>query len=391
VASGGLFLFDDKGLVLVRRERRGRQFLAPAIALLVVLLVFSAVVGARQAPPTSRLAGGPRLHGDRLDILRGDGTGPTDEAAAGGPAPADPNPAGDAPITPPPAHFDAPAAPSAPPPAALQRSQFAGVQPADGVWAAIIGINDYPGTRNDLRSAVNDANDVDQALAGFGVPASHRLVVRDTQASAGVVRASADWLVAHASANATAVLFYAGHVRKLSSSTEAIVAADGGLVTDADLAQRLQGLRAAHTWIGIAACFGGGFDELLGPGRVLTAAADASHLAYENESFGRSYMVEYMVRQAMIQGAAPATIESAFAYAKAAIDRDYPGRAPVQYDDSGGVVDVHEAPPPAPPPPPTPSHGTSGSGSGGSPGSGGSTPPPKDSCSTLTLGVLHCH
>ena len=232
------------------------------------------------------------------------------------------------------------------------------------MWAVIIGINDYPGSRSDLRSAVNDANDVNDALSGFGVPGSQRLLIRDRQATAGVVLAAADWLVQHAGPDSTAVFFYAGHVRKLSSSTEAIVAADGRVVTDAQLASSLRDLAARRAWIAMAACFGGGFDEVLAPGRVLTAAADADHLAYENASYGRSYMVQFMVREAMIERRAPDSVQSAYDYARVQLSAQYPGRVPVEYDRAGSPVVLRQsafayggsgpAPPPAGSPPSPP-------------------------------------
>ena len=82
----------------------------------------------------------------------------------------------------------------------------------------------------------------------------------------------------------------------------------------------------------------GGFTEVLGPGRVLTAAAGANEVAYENEGFGRSYMVEYMVRRAMLQGKAAGSVQDAFAWARAQIAHDYPNRQPIIIDRSRGPV-----------------------------------------------------
>lgn len=299
--------------------------------------------------------------------------------ASAGPAPPSGSdaarPIGDVAIAPPPETFDAPPAPAAPPPDALRSPASAATGArGGGVWAVMIGINDYPGSRSDLRSAVNDANDVNEALAGFGVPGSQRLLIRDRQATAGVVLAAADWLVQHAGPDSTAVFFYAGHVRKLSSTTEAIVASDGRVVTDAQLASALRDLVARRTWVAMASCFGGGFDELLGPGRVLTAAADANHLAYENASYGRSYMVQFMVREAMIERRAPDSVQSAYEYARAQLSAQYPGREPVEYDRAGSPVVLRQgavaygggAPPPArspsSPPPTTAPPSSSGDG-----------------------------
>ena len=296
------------------------------------------------------------IHGFDLDHL----------VVAGAPAQTPPAPAAPAPVAeevvipPPPEVFDAPAAPPPPPPPAL-RPSAAGVRSSGGTWAVIIGVNDYPGVRSDLRSAVNDANDVDQALAGMGVPAQNRLVLRDGQATADQVRASVDWLVARAGPDAVAVFFYAGHVRKVAETTEAIVGADGNLVTDRELGERLAHLQTPRAWVAIAGCYGGGFTELLAPGRVLTGAAGPDSLAYESSAFGRSYMVQYMVREAMIDKRAPGSIQAAFAYAAAELSAEHPGRQPVQIDSSTGPLDLRpsasiaaggQPPAPAPAAPP---------------------------------------
>lgn len=278
-------------------------------------------------------------------------------------------------IAPPPERFTGRKA-SAPPPALLRSPAPTSVG-AGGTWAVMIGINDYPGSGSDLRAAVNDANDVNEALARLGVPGSNRLLIRDGQASAEVIRASVNWLNERAGPDATAVFFFAGHVRKQGSGREALVAADGGTVSDSELASRLSNLRAHRAWIGIAACYGGGFNEVLAPGRILTGAAPANSLAYENGGFGRSYMVQYMIREAIIEGKARATtVEGAFAWAQAALARDYPNRQPVQFDQAPGDLDLRQPGAAAPPPPP-PSNPPPGSGDGGSGSSGGSQEPAK--------------
>lgn len=299
-------------------------------------------------------------------------------------------------IAPPPEHFDGPAAPSTAPPPRLFSPVLSGN--AGGTWAVMIGVNDYPGTKSDLRAAVNDATDVNEALARLGVPGPNRLLIRDGQATADVIRASVNWLNERAGPDATAVFFFAGHVRKIGEGREALVAADGGTVSDSELASRLSHLQAGRAWIGIAACYGGGFNEVLRPGRILTGAAPANSLAYENGGFQRSYMVQYMIREALIEGrAGTSTVEGAFAYAQAALARDYPNRQPVQFDHAGGELDLRQpgAPSSAPPPPSQPPSGGGGDGSGGSGGgsggSGGQEPgeDPEDGCS-WSFGILKC-
>ena len=252
----------------------------------------------------------------------------------------------DVPIAPPPETMEGPA--DLRPAPALLEARPAGT--ADGTWAVVIGVNDYPGSRYDLRSAVNDAEDVNRALAGMGVPADHRLVLTDGQVTRRTMQQAAEWLVARAGPDAVAVFFFAGHVRKLAAGTEAMIGADGRPMSDGELAAALSRLPARRAWIGIAACYGGGFTEVLAPGRVLTGAAGANEPAYENSSFSRSYMVEFMVRQGMIEGRASQSVQAAYDYARGVLAQRYPNRQPVQFDQLGAPLELR--PPGAPPPPP---------------------------------------
>ena len=307
-------------------------------------------------------------------------------------------------IAPPPEKFSGPKAAPAPPPPQL--NQAPQTQARGATWAVMIGVNNYPGSGHDLKSAVNDANDLNEALWRFGVPSENRLLMRDGQVTANTIRASIDWLNRNAGPDSVAVFFFAGHVRKVGNGRESMVAADGSLVSDQELASRLGNLRAGRSWIAIAGCYGGGFTEVLGPGRILTGAAPANSLAYENSGFGRSYMVQYMVREAMIEGRASGTsVEAAFAYARDAIARDYPNRQPVQYDQAQGLLELRPAgaPPPnhAPPPPqrgqqaPPPSSGGGGGSAPKDPPDGSNpdgSPPPQqsDGCNYLSMGAVRC-
>jgi hypothetical protein len=227
------------------------------------------------------------------------------------------------------------------PPAALADAAYGsqGVRQS-GTWAVVIGVNDYPGSENDLRSAVNDADDMVQALRILGVASDLMLVLRDGQVTANTVLQSAAWLANHAAPDAVAGFFYAGHVRKTLRGNEEIVTSDGSSVTDGQLAAALDQVQATRSWVAMASCFGLGFDEVLKPGRVLTAAAGRNSQAYENSSIGRSYMVEYMVRQAIIQGRASSTVQTAFNYAVDRIRSEHPGREPVQIDNGNGALDL---------------------------------------------------
>lgn len=380
-------------------NRSSRRWIAVVLAA-VTAVVTVQMVGVHGRRDGLAIADAGLLRGsdllDRSSLLLPRLVPPTTAVPAGAPVPvsARPSRALERVIAPPPDRFDGPAAPATPPPARLFAPPTG--TGAGGTWAVMIGINDYPGTKSDLSAAVNDATDVNEALARLGVPGENRLLIRDGQATAEVIRAAVNWLNERAGPDATAVFFYAGHVRKVSEGRESMVGSDGGTVTDADLAARLRNLRAGRAWIGIAGCYGGGFDEVLQPGRILTGASGANSLAYENGGFQRSYMVQYMIREALIEGrAGSSTIEGAFAYAQAALARDYPNRQPVQFDHAPGELELRQpgtqpAPPPPPPPSqPPPSDGGSGGSSGGSGGQEPGKEPEENDCE-WTFGIVSC-
>lgn len=288
---------------------------------------------------------------------------PTAGAAAAAPVPvpvAAPPPL-DVPIAPPPETFTGEVAPAAPVPAPFTGAS--GGLPGE-TFALVVGIDDYPGDQADLDYATADASAVDAALGGFGVPAANRVVLLDGQARRGTMAAAVSSLVQRAGPGTTVVFAFAGHVRKLDRDTEAIVAADGGLISDAELAALLAPAQAERMWLLMATCYGGGFVEALAPGRVLTAAAGADQLAYESPAVGGSYLVHYMVREGWLKHQAGSSVQEAFAFADGRIAASRPDRRPVQYEVSGGALRFgpgSPAPsnPPAsgpsapPPPPPT--------------------------------------
>jgi len=242
---------------------------------------------------------------------------------------------------------------------------------AKTVYGLIIGINDYPGTSSDLQGAVPDAEDMADVLALYGVPDANVRTLLDADAGTPQINDALQWIVNVTKPDSTVVIFYAGHVRKLSDDTEAVVAADGGVLPDWYLASQLQSLPAHDTWIVMAACYGGGFTELMAPGRILTAAADANSLAYENESFDRSYLDEYLVHQALLErlGAGP-TAQQAFNYAQAGLERDYPDRTLTQFNQATEAISLDGVHRPAP--------DTSSDGAGSSSGSLPGVPSPND-------------
>lgn len=251
---------------------------------------------------------------------------------------------------------------------------------ATNVFALVIGINDYPGTRYDLHAAVADADDMAAALLHYGVPAANIDLLTDSNADAASIVRGLHWLTRTAGPDSTVVLSYSGHARKLGSTTEAIVSSDGVPIADWYLARQLAPLQARDTWIVMAACYGGGFDELLAPGRILTAAADANSIAYESSDFGRSYLDEYLVRRGLLLGQAGGpTVQQAFQWAQAMLLRDSPDRSLTQLDDSTEPISLdgrhRSSVPPTAPLAPAGAPPTSGGGTSSNGGNGGGAGP----------------
>lgn len=215
-----------------------------------------------------------------------------------------------------------------------------------GVWAVVVGIDDYPGTGRDLRAGVTDALDMQAALDAAAVPVDQRTVLLDGAATRDAVAGALDSLAANAGPKATVLVFFSGHVREVhgdpdgdgEETDEAMVFADDVTMTDGELDAYLDRIPSKATWVAMAGCFGGGFDDIMAPGRLLTGASPEGSLAYENDRFGRTYLVEYMIRRAMLQGAAPASVQDSFNWATGAIAEDYPARVPVMFDQLDGPL-----------------------------------------------------
>ncbi|MGI8983020.1 MAG: caspase family protein [Acidimicrobiales bacterium] len=279
------------------------------------------------------------------------------------------------------------AEPSLPPPEFVPSRSGGG---AGEVFALVIGIDDYPGSKSDLRSAVADADTIDAALHNFGVPAGNRVVLRDGQARLGNVTTAIRSLVAQGGRGSTLVFAYAGHVRKLDQDTEQLVLADGATMTDVELAGLLAPALDKRMWLLLATCYAGGFTEAMAPGRILTGAADANHLAYESSALNASYLVHHMVRQAWLEGASGPSVQDAYAHAFRSL-RQNPRRRPYQLDWAGGPLLLGPGgagapapaqplnPPPAAPAPESPP-----------PGNPPPSSPPPDGGRTCPLVVVYC-
>lgn len=135
------------------------------------------------------------------------------------------------------------------------------------VYAVMVGISDYPGSGNDLPLTAEDARKLQAALQRQGTLAPESVTLIDGQATRANVRAAIQRVAAAAGPDDLFLFFYSGHgnqVRGTVSSTEpdgkdeTIEMVDGS-ITDDEMNQMFQQVRAQTSLLILDSCFSGGF------------------------------------------------------------------------------------------------------------------------------------
>ncbi|RPH99177.1 MAG: caspase family protein [Calditrichaeota bacterium] len=128
--------------------------------------------------------------------------------------------------------------------------------------ALCIGINNYPGTANDLNGCLNDANDWQKKLQSFGFETQMLL---DSQATRSAITGAFDQLLTSAQAGDVVVFSYSGHGTSVKDTNndevdgydEALYVYDGILLDD-QLRQILKKTAAGvHVVVIADSCFSG--------------------------------------------------------------------------------------------------------------------------------------
>jgi hypothetical protein len=134
--------------------------------------------------------------------------------------------------------------------------------------AVCVGINNYPGTANDLQGCVNDANDWSALLTDFGFETGLML---DSQATRQNVKAALSDLVTSAGEGDVIVFTYSGHGTQVidisgdegDSYDEAIYVYDGTILDD-DLRVIIDKINPKATLVVISdSCFSGTVTRLI--------------------------------------------------------------------------------------------------------------------------------
>ena len=213
------------------------------------------------------------------------------------------------------------------------------IDPVPGRVGLVIGIDRYP-SAPDLTAAVADAELVDDALRRLGFDEVRLLT--DGAATRSAILSSLRWLAASSTAGEPVALFYAGHVRRGSGDgdretvDEAMLAADGELVFDGEVAEALRPARGPM-WLAYAACYAAGFSDAASRGRVSTYASAEDRLAFESPELGRSFMVEFMIRRGLF-GAGLSGVEDMYRYASNQMEGRYRRFRPLQDDRFAGPL-----------------------------------------------------
>lgn len=216
--------------------------------------------------------------------------------------------------------------------------------PVTGIrYAIIIGISNYPGTRNDLKYADDDAGDMFTALTTlYGFDAGNIRLLKDLNATFEAIRAAVVEIRSKAVAGDEVVFFFSGHGAKGKADDgdeelvdEAIVCHDGSslvYIWDGQLKIWFSDFATSRIVFIFDSCLSGGMTDLKASGRVIAMACSETGSAYEGDAWQNGQFTYYFVDKGMIQGLADkydhdndgvrpegidVVVEEAFDYAKA--------------------------------------------------------------------------
>jgi len=145
--------------------------------------------------------------------------------------------------------------------------------------ALLVGIDDYPGTANDLNSCIQDTVSFETLLSdyyGFSGPEIRRL--HNENATLANVREGLEWLIDGATAGDCRVYFHSSHgyrYPKDGTLIEVLVLGDGEFFEDEELVQLTERLPAGVLTVAIDACHSGGLDKVFLPPNMVVQLARA--------------------------------------------------------------------------------------------------------------------
>ncbi|MGB9693783.1 MAG: caspase family protein, partial [Fervidobacterium sp.] len=203
-------------------------------------------------------------------------------------------------------------------------------------YAIVIGINDYPGTANDLQYCVYDANSMVLALEEvYGYSSANIAYITNSGATHLNITNAVNTVKEKAKSGDEVFFFFSGHGAKGKADDgdnetvdESIViwGDDGnfGYLWDGELKHLFEYFPTNRIIFAFDSCLSGGMTDLAADGRVINMACSESGVSYEFESLGHGQFTYYFVVKGMLDEEADTnthdgsvTVEEAFDYAKA--------------------------------------------------------------------------
>jgi metacaspase-1 len=205
-------------------------------------------------------------------------------------------------------------------------------------YAVVVGIEDYPGTANDLQYTVDDADEMSSVLkTKYGFPAGNVTELTNTGATKTTIYNAITSLIDITGENDEVVFFFSGHGAKgraadgdRNNTDQAIVVQEAGsfaYIWDGELVSWFSGFNSGTRIVFIFdSCLSGGMAVLQGPNRIVNMACTATGLSYEGATWGGGhgqftyYFAEEGMEKALADVKLPngkVTVEEAFDYAKA--------------------------------------------------------------------------
>jgi hypothetical protein len=149
-------------------------------------------------------------------------------------------------------------------------------------WAVLIGINNYPGTQNDLPFSVNEITGFQKTLLSTkNWKQSHIKTITDNNATNASFINAIEWLDENEDSNDVTIFYFAGHGSN-NSDGHAYIRLFDAKITDEELDKQLDNLEG-NVIVILDSCDSGGFIQALHQDkRVILTACSKDELAYQD-------------------------------------------------------------------------------------------------------------
>lgn len=148
----------------------------------------------------------------------------------------------------------------------LFSSQVFADSPYQNTWVLLVGIEDYPGSSNDLNYPLDDVNDIESVLVNYcGVPSENIFKYTDDLATKANIKYGIYQLSQHADSDDLVIFYFSGHgsfsgeiYTPEPDYTEEYICAHDKVIRDDELQNWFYGVESKNTVLIIDSCMSGG-------------------------------------------------------------------------------------------------------------------------------------